>query len=99
MLTARLPCGQAEGPKKNRLLRCLGPDELQVAKSYVVGCFALAFQRAARRAAYMILAERFRLPADYLESAPRTFAAVTADVVQRAARRHLNPDACCIAAA
>jgi zinc protease len=77
----------------------VGEAELAVAKSYVVGSFALSFQRAARRAAFMILAERFGLPADYLERAPLTFAAVSADDVQRAARKHLHPDMCCIAAA
>jgi zinc protease len=77
----------------------VGDAELQVAKDYVVGSFALSFQRASRRAEYMIAAERFSLPADNLESAPRIYAAVTADDLQRVARRHLHPDDCCIAAA
>jgi zinc protease len=77
----------------------VGEDELSVAKDYVVGSFALSFQRAARRASYMISAERYGLPPDYLEQAPRRFAAVTADDVQRVARKHLHPDRCCIAAA
>ena len=77
----------------------VGDAELQVAKDYVVGSFALSFQRASRRAEYMIAAERFALPADNLERAPRIYAAVTADDLQRVARRHLRPDECCIAAA
>ena len=77
----------------------VGADELGVAKDYVVGSFALSFQRAARRAGYMISAERYQLPSDYLERAPRIFSAVTAEDVQRVARLHLHPDACCIAAA
>jgi len=77
----------------------VGEAELGVAKDYVVGSFALSFQRAARRANYMISAERYGLPEDYLERAPRTFAAITPDDVQRVARAHLHPDACCIAAA
>ncbi|MCC7015456.1 MAG: insulinase family protein [Planctomycetes bacterium] len=77
----------------------VGEAELSVAKDYVVGSFALSFQRAARRAGYMISAERYALPSDYLEQAPRQFAAISSEDVQRAARKHLHPDACCIAAA
>jgi predicted Zn-dependent peptidase len=47
----------------------------------------------------MISAERYKLPPDHLEQAPRQFAAVTPDDVQRAARKHLHPGACCVAAA
>jgi zinc protease len=77
----------------------VGGAELSVAKDYVVGSFALSFQRAARRASYLISAERYHLPEDYLDRAPREFAAVTPEDVQRAALAHLHPDACCLAAA
>lgn len=77
----------------------VGEDELAVAKDYVVGSFALAFQRASRRAGYMISQERHGLPPDNLERLPRAMAAVTADNVQRVARDHLHPDQVCIAAA
>jgi len=77
----------------------VGRDELRTAKDYVVGSFALSFQRAARRAGYMISAERYKLPPDNLVSLPLLFAAVTPDDVQRVARKHLHPDACCVAAA
>jgi zinc protease len=73
--------------------------ELSIAKDYVVGSFALSFQRAVRRAGYMISAERYQLPSDHLEQAPRQFAAVTPDDVQRVARKHLHPRECCVAAA
>lgn len=77
----------------------VGEAELGVAKDYVVGSFALSFQRASRRAEYMIAAERFSLPADNLESAPRRYAAITSDDLLRVARKHLHPERCCIAAA
>lgn len=77
----------------------VGDAELATAKDYVVGSFALSFQRAARRASYMVTAERFGLSDDYLERAPRIYAAVTPADVQRVARTHLHPDACSIAAA
>jgi zinc protease len=66
-------------------------DELATAIDYVVGSYALSFQRAARRANYMISVERHGLPDDNLELLPRQIAAVTADQVQRAAREHLFP--------
>jgi zinc protease len=74
-------------------------DELSVAKDYVVGSFALAFQRASRRAGYMISQERHGLPPDNLERLPRELAAVTPADVQRVAREHLHPQAVCVAAA
>jgi len=47
----------------------------------------------------MISAERLELPDDNLARLPRQFAAILPEDVQRAARRHLRPDACCLAAA
>lgn len=77
----------------------VGERELQVAKDYLVGSFALSFQRASRRASYVISAERHRLPPDNLVRLPRDFAAVTPADVQRVARAHLFADACCVSAA
>ena len=37
-------------------------DELELARSYLLGSYALGFERAARRVNYMISAERFRTP-------------------------------------
>ena len=77
----------------------VGDDELAVAKDYVVGSFALGFQRSSRRAGYLISQERHGLPDDHLERYPRELAAVTAADVQRVARAHLFPDAVCVSAA
>lgn len=71
-------------------------EELEVAKSYLVGSFVLGFERAAQRAGYLISAELHGFPDDHLERLPREFAAVTPVDVQRAARAHLHPDACCV---
>lgn len=76
----------------------VGEEELATAKSYLIGSFALGFQRASRRAGYLISMERHKLPADILERLPREYAAVTADDVLRVARKHLHPDACVVAA-
>lgn len=73
-------------------------QELDVAKSYLTGSFGLGFERSSRRAGFLVSKVRFGLPEDHLESLPARFAAVTADDVQRAAQRHLFPDACCLSA-
>lgn len=77
----------------------VGREELQTAKDYLVGSFALSFQRASRRASYLVSVERHGLPEDNLERLPRQFAAVSAEDVQRVAREHLWPDRPCVAAA
>jgi zinc protease len=77
----------------------VGEAELAVAKDYVVGAFALAFQRASRRAGYLISQQRHGLPPDNLERYPRELAAVTAADVQRVAREHFHPDRVCVVAA
>ncbi|MEM7516112.1 MAG: pitrilysin family protein, partial [Planctomycetota bacterium] len=74
-------------------------QELNVAKSYLLGSHALGFERASRRASYMISAELHGFAPDHLERTPELYAAVTAEDVQRAAQKHLHPDKCCLAAA
>ena len=74
-------------------------DELGVAQSFLVGSFAMGFERASRRAAYLISKDVHGLPDDNLARLPREFAAVTPADVQRVARAHLHPDQCCLCAA
>lgn len=73
-------------------------EELRVAKDYLVGSFALSFQRSARRANYLVSLERHGLPDDNLERLPAQFAAVTMEDVQRVAAKHLHPDRCVVTA-
>lgn len=75
----------------------VGREELELAKSYLLGSHALGYERAARRASYLVAAERFGLPPDDLQTLPRAYAAVTAEDVRRAARECLFPDAPCLA--
>lgn len=74
-------------------------SELDVAKSYLLGSFAIGFERASRRAAYLVSAEVHGLPPDDLQRLPRRFAAVTPAELRRVAREHLFPDRCCLSAA
>jgi zinc protease len=76
----------------------VGPEELEVAKSYLIGSFPLGFERASRRASYMVSAELHRFPPDNLELLLKQFAAVTREDVQRVAKLHLHPEASCLAA-
>ena len=55
------------------------------------------FERAARRAQYLVSAEIHGFPSDHLERLPAEFAAVTVEDVLRAAGAHLHPDAGAIA--
>lgn len=71
-------------------------DELDVAKNYLLGSFPREFERASRRAGYLVTAEVFGLADDNLRELPKAFAAVTPEAVQRVARQHLFPEACCL---
>lgn len=73
--------------------------ELRTAIDFLVGSFALGFQRSSRRVGFLISQERHGLPDDYLARLPRLLSEVTSADVQRVARAHLWPDACCVAAA
>lgn len=74
-------------------------DELETARSYLIGSFPLGFERASRRASYMVSHELHRFPPDNLDRLLRAFSSVTAEDVQRVARAHLFPDESCLAAA
>jgi len=76
----------------------VGKDELEVAKSYLVGSFPRGFERASRRSGYMISSELHGFPDDYLRQLQQAFLAVTVEDVKRVARKHLHPDSCCLAA-
>lgn len=73
-------------------------DELELVKSYLVGSFPMGYERAARRASYLIASRIHAFPDDYLETLPRAFEAVTPADVQRVARKHLHPGSCCLSA-
>ena len=75
----------------------IGADELELVHSYLTGSFVLGFERASRRAQYLVYAHRQGLPEDHLEHLPAQFQAVSVNDVQRVAQRHLDPDALCLA--
>lgn len=74
-------------------------EELQLARDYLLGSFALGFERASSRTQYLIFAERNDLAEDHLRELLACFAAVSVEDIQRVARKHLRPDECCVVAA
>ncbi len=72
--------------------------ELDLVKGYLIGSFPMGYERAARRASYLIASHIHAFPDDYLETLPRAFEEVTPADIQRAAKKHLHPQACCISA-
>lgn len=77
----------------------VAPQELRLAQDYLVGSYALAFERSSERAQYLLSSELFGLPDDHLERLVASFRAVSAEDVLGAARAHLHPEQACVAAA
>ncbi|TAJ03106.1 MAG: insulinase family protein, partial [Planctomycetota bacterium] len=76
----------------------VAPDELRLAQDYLVGSYALSFERSSERAQYLLSAELFGLGDDHLERLVASFRAVSADDVLEVARKHLHPERACVAA-
>jgi len=68
------------------------PDELSVARDYLIGVFPLRFESAAQVAAALSGLVIFELPDDELDHYRPSVAAVDADLVMAAARRNIRPD-------
>lgn len=73
--------------------------ELQLAQDYLVGSYALSFERSSERAQYLLSAELFGLPPDHLQRLVESFRSTTAADVLAAARTHLHPEQASLAAA
>jgi len=71
-------------------------DELELAKSYLTGSFALGFERASRRVQTLIIAERCDLPETHLGDLLDAIVGVTREDVMRVAREHLDADRVCL---
>jgi predicted Zn-dependent peptidase len=67
-------------------------SELEEAKRSVVANFALALEQPARVLAFAVTQKIYGLPDDYWDTYPAKVMAVSADNVERVARKYLNPD-------
>ena len=66
--------------------------ELEEGKRAIVASFALSLEQPTQVLNFAVTRKRYRLPEDYWDSYPAKIMAVTANDVQRVARKYLNPD-------
>ena len=71
----------------------VGAEELEASKRAIVASFALSLEQPARMLGFAITSKQYGFPADYWDAYPARIMAVTADDVQRVARKYLNPEA------
>jgi zinc protease len=67
-------------------------SELEEAKRAIVAGFALSLERPAELLSYAITRKIYGFPPDYWDTYPAQVMAVTADDIQRVARKYLHPD-------
>jgi predicted Zn-dependent peptidase len=68
-------------------------DELEASKRSIAASFALSLEQPTRVLNFAVARKIYGLPADYWDTYPARIMAITADDVQRVARKYLNPDA------
>ncbi|HKY08795.1 MAG TPA: pitrilysin family protein [Candidatus Binatia bacterium] len=68
-------------------------EELEASKRAIVASFALSLEQPTRILGFAVTAKQYGFPSDYWDTYPAKIMAVTADDVQRVARKYLNPDA------
>jgi zinc protease len=66
--------------------------ELEETKRSIVAGFALTLERPSELLDYAIALKVYNLPADYWDTYPAKIAAITAEQVQRVARKYIVPD-------
>jgi predicted Zn-dependent peptidase len=67
-------------------------NELDEAKRAIVAGFALSLERPSELLGYAIIRKIYGFPPDYWDTYPAQIMAITADDIQRVARKYINPD-------
>jgi len=67
-------------------------EELDAARRSVVARFALSLESPGQLIGYAITRKAYKFPADYWDKYPAQIAAISADDVQRVARKYINPE-------
>ncbi|MCI0487270.1 MAG: insulinase family protein [Blastocatellia bacterium] len=65
-------------------------DELENAKRSLIGSFALSLERPQSLLQNIVIQKLYNLPSDYWDTYPQKVAAITAEEVQRAARKYVD---------
>jgi zinc protease len=68
-------------------------EELEESKRSIAASFALSLEQPTRVLNFAIVRKQYGLPADYWDTYAARIMAITADEVQRVARKYLNPEA------
>jgi zinc protease len=77
----------------NRIRDAAVPEkELEENKHSIIASFALTLERPSELVDYAIALKVYNLPADYWDTYPAKIAAITAEQVQRVARKYIVPD-------
>jgi len=77
----------------NRIRDTVVPEkELEETKRSIVASFALTLERPSELLDYAIALKIYKLPADYWDTYPAKIMAITAEQVQRVARKYIVPD-------
>ena len=77
----------------NRIRDAAVPEkELEENKHSIIASFALTLERPSELLDYAIALKVYNLPADYWDTYPAKIAAITAEQVQRVARKYIVPD-------
>ncbi|MGE5220383.1 MAG: M16 family metallopeptidase [Chloroflexota bacterium] len=71
----------------------VGAAELDASKRAIVARFALSLEQPTQLLGFAITRKEYGFAADYWDNYPAKIMAVTADDVERVARKYLNPDA------
>ncbi len=66
--------------------------ELAAARRAITASFALSLEQPSRVLSFAVTREVYSLPEDYWETYPAQVMAISADDVQRVARKYLNPE-------
>ena len=67
-------------------------DEIEASKRAIVASFALSLEQPARVLGFAVTSKQYGFPADYWDAYPAKIMAVSADDIQRVARKYLNPE-------
>jgi zinc protease len=67
-------------------------SELEECKRSMVAAFALSLEQPARLLNYAMMIKEYNLPADYWDTYPAKMMQITAEQVQRVARKYINMD-------